>query len=75
MSGAAAKRPGAPTPEQLASLRNPFAMLVARYQRDPVSFVREVFGAEPDPWQLEALRALQRGHRRLSIRSGHGVGK
>ena len=65
----------APTPEQLAALKNPFSLLVSRYQRDPVRFVREVLGAEPDPWQRTALGALQRGHRRLSIRSGHGVGK
>jgi phage terminase large subunit len=54
---------------------NPFAVLVARYARDPVGFVREVLGVEPDPWQLEALEALARGETRLSIRSGHGVGK
>jgi phage terminase large subunit len=76
VSASVARRaPDAPTPEQLAALRNPFALLVSRYQRDPVKFVREVLGAEPDPWQLKALGGLQRGHRRLSIRSGHGVGK
>lgn len=77
MSATAARtvRPGAPTQEQLAALKNPFALLISRYQRDPVSFVREVLGAEPDPWQFTVLTALQRGHRRLSIRSGHGVGK
>src|SRR5215469_402200 len=48
---------------------------MTRYARGPIAFVREVLGAEPDPWQLEALRALARGHTRISIRSGHGVGK
>ena len=61
--------------EQLAGLKNPFALLVTRFQRDPVGFVRTVFGAEPDPWQFAGLMALQRGHTRLSVRSGHGVGK
>lgn len=63
------------TPEQLAGLNNPFALLVTRFQRDPVGFVRSVFAAEPDPWQFAALMALKRGHTRISIRSGHGVGK
>jgi hypothetical protein len=34
-----------------------------------------VLGAEPDVWQEEGLRAYGRGERRISIRSGHGVGK
>ncbi|HEY2416427.1 MAG TPA: DEAD/DEAH box helicase family protein [Steroidobacteraceae bacterium] len=54
---------------------NPFATAMARYGRAPIAFVREVLKAEPDPWQLEALRALARGHTRISIRSGHGTGK
>ncbi len=37
--------------------------------------MREILGVEPDPWQLDALRALARGHTRIAIRSGHGVGK
>lgn len=61
--------------EALAASPNPFAIAIPRYARAPVAFVREVLGAEPDPWQLEALRALSRGETRLSIRSGHGVGK
>jgi hypothetical protein len=66
---------GVVTPQVLAGLSNPFELLVARYQRDPVRFVVEILNAEPDPWQRTALGALQRGNRRLSIRSGHGVGK
>jgi phage terminase large subunit len=41
----------------------------------PILFVRELLGAEPDVWQEEALRAYGRGERRISVRSGHGVGK
>jgi hypothetical protein len=37
--------------------------------------VREVFGAEPDPWQCDLMNAVARGERRVSVRSGHGVGK
>jgi hypothetical protein len=54
---------------------NPFATAMSRYNRAPVAFVREVLKAEPDKWQIEALRALARGHTRISIRSGHGTGK
>jgi hypothetical protein len=54
---------------------NPFATAMSRYNRAPVAFVREVLKAEPDKWQIDALRALARGHTRISIRSGHGTGK
>src|SRR5262245_2666258 len=40
----------------------------------PLIFVREVLGATPEPWQAEALEAVGK-HDRVSIRSGHGVGK
>jgi hypothetical protein len=41
---------------------------------DPSLFVTEVFRAQPEKWQTEALRALAT-HDRVAIRSGHGVGK
>jgi phage terminase large subunit len=43
-------------------------------RNDPLIFVREVLGADPEPWQAEALEAVGR-HDRVSIRSVHGVGK
>jgi len=61
--------------EAIAASPNPFLTAMTRYKRAPIGFVREVLGAEPDPWQMEALRALARGHTRIAIRSGHGVGK
>src|SRR6516165_2502878 len=61
--------------DAIAAAPNPFAIAASRYVRAPIAFVREVLGAEPDPWQLEALRALAKGHTRIAIRSGHGVGK
>jgi hypothetical protein len=61
--------------QAIANAANPFEAAIARYARAPIGFVREVLHVEPDPWQLEALRAIARGHTRLAIRSGHGVGK
>ena len=61
--------------EIVAGAENPFSVAIERYGRAPAGFVREVLGVEPDGWQLEALRALARGHTRIAIRSGHGVGK
>jgi hypothetical protein len=61
--------------DAIAAAQNPFVVAMARYGRAPIAFVREVLGAEPDPWQIQALRAFARGHTRVSIRSGHGVGK
>lgn len=52
-----------------------FVPAISRYVRAPIAFVREVLHAEPDPWQLHALRLLARGHTRISVKSGHGVGK
>src|SRR5262245_1260506 len=61
--------------QQIADSGNPFAICVAQYHRQPNAFWREILGLEPDPWQERANRALAHGHTRLSIRSGHGVGK
>jgi hypothetical protein len=41
----------------------------------PLLFVREILGADPDPWQVKVLMAYGRGERRISVVSGHGVGK
>ena len=54
---------------------NPYVDFVKRYRDDPVGFVQGVFKQEPDPWQVEFLNAIASGERKLSIRSGHGVGK
>ncbi len=59
----------------IAAADNPFHVSIARYGRAPIAFVREVLGAEPDPAQIPILRALAHGHTRISVRSGHGVGK
>ena len=54
---------------------NPYIEFVKRYRNDPVGFVQGVFKQNPDPWQVEFLQAIAAGERKLSIRSGHGVGK
>lgn len=54
---------------------NPFEEFLSRYAPDPVLFVREVLGIEPEPYQIDALAAYAAGERRISLRSGHGVGK
>jgi hypothetical protein len=54
---------------------NPFVEFIRKYQKDPVAFVREVLGVEPDEWQVDFLNAVAAGERKISIRSGHGVGK
>jgi len=48
---------------------------LAEYGRDSVRFVTDVLGIEPQPWQREVLQEYDRGNRRISVRSGHGVGK
>lgn len=59
----------APQPE------NPFGEFLTRYAGDSVLFVREVLGIEPEDYQIKALRDYDAGERRISLRSGHGVGK
>lgn len=54
---------------------NPFVLFLERYRYDWVGLVREVFGVEPDKDQRELLEAVQNHERRVSWRSGHGVGK
>jgi phage terminase large subunit len=44
--------------------------------RDPLRFVEGVLEVtELEAWQREALGAIRDGQKRISIRSGHGVGK
>ena len=50
------------------------ADLLETLHNDPVMFVRTVLGAEPQAWQIDALNNIN-SNTRVSIRSGHGVGK
>jgi phage terminase large subunit len=56
-------------------MNNPFIQFITLYRKDPVLFVKEVLGVEPDEWQMDFLNAVATGERKISIRSGHGVGK
>ena len=59
-----------------APIDNPFLKLMKRYRNDPVLFAKEVIGVTPDDWQCELLEAVANPEiRRVSCRSGHGVGK
>ncbi len=58
-----------------ADFVNPFEDFVTRYGDNWPLLVREVFVAEPDAKQEEILLAVQAGERRISVVSGHGVGK
>ena len=55
--------------------KNPFVAFIKKYRDDPVAFVQNVFKAEPDEWQKQFLEAIADNNRRISVRSGHGVGK
>ena len=54
---------------------NPFVAFIKKYRDDPVAFVQNVFKAKPDEWQTQFLEAIRDNNRRISVRSGHGVGK
>ena len=45
-------------------------------RRDPLRFVEGVLGVDSlEDWQRKVLCAIRDGHKRISVRSGHGVGK
>ena len=48
--------------------------IIMIWRDDPVRMIEDLFGIVPDEWQKEALRSLAIEDR-VSIRSGHGVGK
>lgn len=54
---------------------NAFLEFVRRYENDPAGFCYNVLGVTLDPWQAQAMEDIRKGERRITIRSGHGVGK
>lgn len=52
-----------------------FYEMLERYREDPVSWVRDIIGVQPDEWQQRVLEQIAKRTRRISVRSGHGVGK
>ena len=47
---------------------------ILQWRANPVQFATDALGVTPEPWQAEALTSLATEDR-VSIRSGHGVGK
>lgn len=56
-------------------LSNPYVDFLTRYADDPCGFAESVWQVELDVWQASVMRDVAAGERRISIRSGHGVGK
>ncbi len=50
------------------------AEIVLRWRREPWTFDRQVFGVEPEEWQITASGKVIKSDR-IAIKSGHGVGK
>lgn len=48
--------------------------LATEWAKNPVQFVKDVFGATPEPWQEQVLSDMPT-HYKQAIKSGHGVGK
>jgi len=61
--------------QQAAASANPFVDFLAGYYDDPVAFCVEILDFKPLPWQQQVMRHVAAGERRISVRSGHGVGK
>lgn len=48
---------------------------IPQWRKDPVKFVKEVWGAEPTEQQKQFLRAIAKPGAKVSVKSGHGTGK
>lgn len=48
---------------------------LARWKAEPIDFVRECFGVEPDPWQKIVLNQYRDGYRRIGMQACKGPGK
>ena len=59
----------------MTTTTNPFIEWRSRYGPSAELFAEEVLGFTLDDWQRTVIQAYDRGERRISIRSGHGVGK
>ena len=59
----------------MTELRTALAEFAKRYDTDWVGLCQNALGIVPDEKQTEIITAIQNGERRISIRSGHGVGK
>lgn len=49
---------------------------IREWRQDPAKFVRDVFRAEPDPWQLDVLNSAGKtGRKRIAMKACAGPGK
>jgi hypothetical protein len=49
---------------------------IREWRHDPIRFVREMFHAEPDAWQLDVLKMMAKpGRKRIAMKSCAGPGK
>lgn len=60
--------------DQAAALQQLAAAQIRRWRDEPVSFVRECLGLEPDPWQADVLAAFPK-HRQIAGSACKGPGK
>ena len=52
-----------------------YKTFIDQYKSDPVAFAQDCLQLDPLEWQASVMVAVSNGERRLSVRSGHGVGK
>src|SRR4029453_17526749 len=52
-----------------------YLKLRRHWRRDPVAYVAQRFGAQPTWQQVQILQAIAPPGPKVSIRSGHGIGK
>ena len=52
-----------------------YKTFIDQYKSDPVAFAQDCLQLDPLEWQASVMVAVSKGERRLSVRSGHGVGK
>jgi hypothetical protein len=52
-----------------------YLALREHWRTDPVLYVRQRFGIDPTPQQVQILQAMAPAGAKVSVRSGHGIGK
>lgn len=53
----------------------PAAKTLAEWRRSSVKFATDNFNFQPDPWQIEAMQAWDRGDQRIALQACKGPGK
>ena len=63
------------TPKLKAKATTAYKTFLDQYRSDPVAFAQDCLQLEPLEWQASVMVAVAARERRLTVRSGHGVGK